>query len=310
VIPLPRKKPSIAAHDVYANIVGADSTLRVYESCWRAFAAWCKTHKRNPLPAAPTTIAAYIDDLATQGRAAATIAKYLAAISVAHRTQEQQPVASGIVKLQWKRIRRRIGTAQHGKRALLVNDIRRIIQALPDDLTGLRDRAVLLFGIASACRRSELAALNIEDLIPVPEGFILNIRKSKTDQEAAGIEKGIPYGQHHETCPVLAIQAWQKAGGFTSGPLFRKIRDGRPAGRMRGDEIAAVIKGGCALAGLDPKLFAGHSLRVGFVTEMGLRRVPLANIMAQTGHKDERMIRRYTRKGTLFLDNPAAQLGL
>jgi hypothetical protein len=45
---------------------------------------------------------------------------------------------------------------------------------------------LLLIGFAGAFRRSELVALNVEDLQEVPEGLRLTLRRSKTDQEGAG----------------------------------------------------------------------------------------------------------------------------
>ena len=47
-------------------------------------------------------------------------------------------------------------------------------------LRGLRNRAVLLLGFAGAFRRSELVALNVEDLEETPEGLLVTIRRGKT----------------------------------------------------------------------------------------------------------------------------------
>jgi site-specific recombinase XerD len=56
----------------------------------------------------------------------------------------------------------------------------------PTDLRGLRDRALLLLGFAAALRRSELVALNVDDIEENAEGILVIIRRSKTDQEGAG----------------------------------------------------------------------------------------------------------------------------
>jgi integrase len=61
--------------------------------------------------------------------------------------------------------------------------------ALADaDMKGLRDRAILLLGFAGAFRRSELVALDATDLEFCEGGMRVHIRRSKTDQEGAGIE--------------------------------------------------------------------------------------------------------------------------
>jgi site-specific recombinase XerD len=43
------------------------------------------------------------------------------------------------------------------------------------NLKGLRDRALLLIGFAGALRRSELVALNIEDIEEAPDGMKITI---------------------------------------------------------------------------------------------------------------------------------------
>jgi hypothetical protein len=51
----------------------------------------------------------------------------------------------------------RIGRRARPKLAARIGILRCIIAAIPDDLRGLRDRALLLVGFAVAFRRSELA---------------------------------------------------------------------------------------------------------------------------------------------------------
>jgi len=68
-------------------------------------------------------------------------------------------------------------------------------------LAGQRDRALLLLGFAGGFRRSELVALDVEDLEQTDNGLRVLIRQTKTDQESEGREVRIPFGQHPETCP-------------------------------------------------------------------------------------------------------------
>ena len=66
----------------------------------------------------------------------------------------------------------------------------------PDTLAGLRDRALLLLGFAAALRRSELVALDVEDLaFDLRRGLLVTIRASKTDQEQAGTQVAVPYAR-------------------------------------------------------------------------------------------------------------------
>ena len=99
-------------------------------------------------------------------------------------------------------------------------------------------------------RRAELAALNVEDLVEVADGFRVLIRRSKTDQERQGQEIAIPHGRHLK--PVATVKAWLAASGITSGPLFRPIsRSGRIRGeaRLTDRSIAEVVKRYAARSG-------------------------------------------------------------
>jgi len=89
------------------------------------------------------------------------------------------------------------------------------------DIRGVRDRALIAFGFASA------VALRVEDLTEVPDGYRVLIRRSKTDQTGEGQEIVIPRGLRIR--PVEAVQAWLQAAGITEG-LERQAdhRSGHP----------------------------------------------------------------------------------
>jgi len=59
--------------------------------------------------------------------------------------------------------------------------------------------------------------------------------------------------------------------------------------------VARAVKRAAAAAGLNPKLFGGHSLRAGYVTEADARGAKVGDIMSQTGHRTQAMITTYTR---------------
>jgi integrase len=63
-------------------------------------------------------------------------------------------------------------------------------------------------------------------------------------------------------------------------------------------------------AGLDPKRYAGHSLRAGLATSAAAAGVEERAIMAQTGHRSVTVARRYIRDGSLFRGNAAGLIGL
>jgi integrase len=252
---------------------------------------------------------------ATRKVAGLTLA--LAAISQVHKAAGfASPRGAAEVQEVMKGIRRSLGVAQVQKAPILLSDLRAMVEALPIGLAGLRDRALLLVGFAGAFRRSELVALDIRDVNFAPEGLEVTLRRSKTDQEGVGRKIGLPYGSNPSTCPVRALQAWLNASapqGTTSGPIFREVRpDGRTVmvAPLTGQSVALIVKKAATGAGLDPAKFSGHSLRAGLATSAAKAGKSERAIMAQTGHRSEKMVRRYIRDASLFDDNAASGIGL
>jgi len=77
-----------------------------------------------------------------------------------------------------------------------------------------RDAALLLVGFATAARRSELVGLAVGDVAAHRvDGLHLRLRTSKTDQEARGTVKAVPYGRDPVTCPPCAYTRSSHATG-------------------------------------------------------------------------------------------------
>lgn len=177
-------------------------------------------------------------------------------------------------------------------------------------LKGKRDKALLLFGFASAMRRSELVALTVEDLEETKRGLLVTLRRSKTDQEGKGQQRVIPFGRRPETCPVKALNAWLDAAGISEGRLFRSVTRHGQVGEesLSGNALAGVVKHYAKRIGLNPDEFAGHSLRAGFITSADEKGRSAAQIMDHTGHKSPAMIRVYTRRTDAFENHAGAGL--
>jgi site-specific recombinase XerD len=174
-------------------------------------------------------------------------------------------------------------------------------------LKGLRDRALLLIGFAGALRRSELVALNIEDIEEVPDGMKITIRHSKTDQEGAGQTIAIPSGKI--ACPVAALKEWITAAGIGSGALFRSVnRHGKVGERLTDQSVSDIVKEHAERLRLDPKQFAGHSLRAGFLTSAASRGASIFKMMDVSRHRSVDTLRGYVRDAELFKDHAGAGL--
>lgn len=262
------------------------------------FAAFCDERGYTTLPADPATVADYLTHLADMGATVATIEQRRAAIANAHKAQASNPCSSELVKETMKGIRRERGIMAKPKAALSRDELRAVVAALPDTLRGKRDRALLLMGWAGAFRRSELVALTVADVDIKRDRLTVTIQRSKTDQEGQGLYKTLPTLPNDPAlCPSKAYTAWINAAGINSGPIFRSIdRWGHVSTGtepMQGNEVARIIKAACKVANIDPRKFAGHSLRSGFVTEATNAGANDGDIMEQTGHKSSATLRRY-----------------
>jgi site-specific recombinase XerD len=288
------------------------NTIRAYRADWSHFEGWCEAHGQISLPATADIVALYVTDLADTHKPA-TLTRRISAISQAHQIAGMEtPTGSAKVRLVMAGIRRTKGTAQTGKTPILVDDLRRMLAGVPGNLLGVRDRVLLLIGFCGAFRRSELVALDAADVAITREGLVVSIRRSKTDQEGEGRKIGIPYASHVETCPVRSLQDWFEKSGITEGPLFRPIdRFGKMASiRLSAAAVADIVKRYAAAVGLDATEFAGHSLRSGLATSAAAAGASERSIMRQTGHRSEKMVRRYIKDGSLFRENAVAVVGL
>ncbi len=205
-------------------------------------------------------------------------------------------------------IRREHGTAALRKAAPIELDPLERLTAPIDTATlaGRRDRALLLLGFAAALRRSELVALDVEDLcFDAARGVRIKIRASKTDQQRAGAAVAVPYARAGNTmCAVRALQTWLSAAGIHRGPVFRRMRRGDTIGeqRLTDQSVALIVKRRAQTAGLPTALLSGHSLRAGYATaaaSAGIEERKIANV---TRHKNLPVLRGYIRAATAFDD--------
>jgi site-specific recombinase XerD len=297
----------IDATMAYAEAEKAESTRRAYESDWCDFAAWCAARGASPLPAHVGIVAAYLSDLADGGRKSSTIGRRAAAI--AHRYKlagHEPPTSAEAVRAVLRGIRRTIGAAPE-KQAATADVLTTMLGCVPTGtLKGKRDRALLSLGFAEALRRSELVALEVGDLALVADGFRLTVRKSKTDQEGEGAEIAIPRG--YRLRPVEAVQTWLAAAEISAGPLFRPVLKG---GRIQPEaltafSVALIVKHYAERAGLDPKNFAGHSLRAGFCTSAAEAGASIFKIAEVSRHASVDVLRGYVRRADLFREHAGA----
>jgi integrase len=285
----------------YKRAAMADNTRHAYAIDCRIFAQWAISRRLRPFPAEPDTLAAFIADQAATGvLAASTISRRVAAIVRVHRAKNWPSPVNEAVREVLAGVRRELGTRPAGRDPLVYEDMRRIIACTdgPDRLA-IRDRALLLLGWYGALRRSELAALRVEDIAETPEGLIIDIPRSKTDQDAAGQQIAVPRGVSAQMCPVAALHAWLDRAHIASGRIFP----------LTGYAIALIVKRRARAAGIDPARVSGHSLRSGALTSAAMAGAGVFKLRELSRHRSTRSLEGYVKRIDLWKDHALIGVG-
>jgi site-specific recombinase XerD len=286
----------------------APATRRAYASDFRLFEVYCDAKGISALPAASETVASYIAAEAQTAKPS-TIGRRLAAIRYAHKLAGlETPTDAEAVRATMRGICRTFGSAKVKKAPAIAARMLSMVAAAPDQLSDLRDHALLLIGFAGAFRRSELVALDVADIEETQAGLLVTICRSKTDQEAMGRTIAIARGDI--ACPVKALREWLDAAGIVSGPLFRPINKSSTvsASRLTCRSVANIVKQFAGRAGFDATIYSGHSLRSGFLTSAAGRGASIFKMRDQSGHKSIDTLRGYVRDAELFKDHAGAGL--
>ena len=288
----------------------ATNTVRAYKSDFKDFCLFCAQNGFKALPSDPKIVSLYLTYLSTKDNKMSTLKRRLVSIGVIHKLKgyyldtKHPSIIENIMG-----IKRRKGSIQKGKKPILINYLKLIIDVIDqekkEEIKKLRDRSIILIGFSGGFRRNEIVALDYEDLDFVPEGLKIDIKRSKTDQFGEGSKKALPYFDNSQYCPVVSLQKWIKISKINSGSLFRRFSKGSKLSenRLTDQTVALLIKAYLQLAGIDSKNYSGHSLRSGFATSAAESGAEERSIMTMTGHKSTEMVRRYIKEANLFKNN-------
>ncbi|MBF9239891.1 tyrosine-type recombinase/integrase [Hymenobacter sp. BT683] len=305
---LPAHLVASSTRYVETGLRGAANTVRAYAGDWKRFTSWCALHRLESLPAPVEALAGFLTELADAGKKVATIQRHAAAIAKAHALAgHDSPTADKKVKVLLKGIAREKKTRIKQAAAFTLASFKRTIRSIDVSTpTGLRNRALLLLGFTGAFRRSELEALNIEDLAFDEEGLVVSLDKSKTNQLGQAEEKAIFYSPDPALCPIRSLQAWLRVLDRTEGCVFVSLRKHQhlTTRRMTTKYINLIVQQYLGAP------YTAHSLRASFVTVSKLHGADDSKVMNQTKHKTSAMIRRYTRLDNVRQHNAAKELGL
>ena len=288
----------------------APNTIRAYQSDFKDFQLFCSKNGFRSLPSEPKIVSLYLTHLSTNEAKMSTLKRRLVSIGVVHKFKghyldtKHPSIIENIMG-----IKRRKGSIQKGKKPILINSLKSIINVIDQSnimkIKKLRDRSIILIGFSGGFRRNEIVSLDYDDLDFVAEGLKINLRRSKTDQFGQGSVKALPYFDNSQYCPVISLERWLETSKITSGSLFRRFTKGTKLSenRLTDQTVALLIKEYLKLAGIDSKNYSGHSLRSGFATSAAESGAEERSIMAMTGHKSTEMVRRYIKESNLFKNN-------
>ena len=287
----------------------ANNTLRAYKSDFKDFGSFCAKHGFDSMPSEPKVVSLYLTHLSANSKIS-TLRRRLVSIGVVHKLKGHYlDTKHPVIIENLMGIKRKKGSIQTGKKPILINHLKQIINVIDDQkiekIKKLRNKALILVGFSGGFRRTELISIDHEDLDFVEEGVKITLRKSKTDQFGEGQVKGLPYFTNEKYCPVTSLKNWIYLSKIKTGPIFRRFAKGSILTRHRltDQSVVLIIKECLKLAGIENQNYSGHSLRSGFATAAAESGADERSIMTMTGHKSTDMVRRYIKEANLFKNN-------
>lgn len=269
----------------------SENTERALRSDLAIYAAWCGERGLSALPGNPTTIAAFVDDMAAS-RAPATVRRYVASISAAHRSiGGGKPSGSELVKQALRRMHRTKGRRQQQAVGLTWPLRERLLDAQGDRLIDARNRALLAVGYDTMLRRSELIELHVADLVvEVDDAATVLVRYGKADPEGRGATVYLAADS------VALLREWLRRAGITDGRMFRSLCRGTVGERLHASQVPRIYKGMAKRAGMTADVIdglSGHSTRVGPAQDMIAYGIGLPAILHAGRWKSATMVNRY-----------------
>lgn len=303
------EKSSSKATRIAATLDAATNanTRAAYEADLRDLFAWQVAQNNQPsLAIDGAEVVEWLDHLANdRGLKIGTLKRRIAALSTAAKLAGvENATKDPIVGRYLAGLARQKGSAERSAKPLVLDELWATLSAFraETDSAAIRDRAILLVGFHGALRRSEIAALRIEDFEANEQGGILTIRQSKGDQTGEG--QTVPIYRRKLWCPVAAIRDLARVLDREDGPLFCEVfRGGRSATvQLWGRSVDAIIRRRTIQAGLEG--YSGHSLRAGFCVSSRLAGASEFAVKRVTRHKHLATLHKYFSRADLFDEDP------
>ena len=313
--------------------LGAANSIRKFDQQMKDVLNWFNLNGRNTKPMHPEDIVQYLSyRMLNFHDKYSTLTSRLSVIKKWH-TLENETVDikdPGIINIL-NGYKRTISVKQKQAPVIPLEVFQAKIRSLGDTPIDRRDKCLLLTGLLGAFRRSELVALNVEDITFFPDKAIIQLKKSKSNQEGRFEEKVLlartpkylftqiakksqpaPLAPPVDRQTILPLQRLTKPlEGLPcpvktlrehieyfflqpKDPLFTSLLWYRhdPAilpERLNDWMVGFIVKK------VFGNTYSAHSLRASFVTISRMAGATDTEIQSQTGHRDGKMLDRYTR---------------
>ena len=284
----------------FKRLEGAYSpnTLRSYFACFQSFEHWACERGYTPIPARPSLVAAYVQSLSPE-LSPATLRNRICAIRKVHALlRYDDPTGDELVNLAIRRARRSMTSRPRQARGITPETLKKMIEVQPDNVTGIRNAALLQLGYEILARRSELTALKLDDVTCLADGTAkIIIRRGKADPYGSG-RSGYLSGQ-----TVNQLQRWLQCRNLNSDWLFQPVYKNVSIPRSISYSTVkrVILKSLEASLVDDVGAYSSHSLRVGSAQELLRRGHSTSTIMRAGGWKSVNVLARYLEEAEINL---------
>ena len=279
----------------------APATAATYSRMLSHYGQFCNIHfpGMHLFPSTQNMVSQFIAKLFLQNLSPSTIASYLSAISFAHKAHNiSDPTDDFIIKKILKGVQNIRG---HSDTRLPITGtiLRKLIDSLPKVITSphhhvmlkamflLAFYAFLRIGeITVKCKR-ETKVLQFTDVTfrygdnKMLEGVDIILKNYKHCDHPKTIF--LPHDMSNNYCPVKALQEYCSIAQHKTGPLFC-FPCGSP---VTHSYFSNCLKSALAFNNLDPKLYKGHSFRIGAATAAAAKNVPVSVIQTMGRWKSD-----------------------
>src|ERR1039457_2461245 len=274
--------------EFFAANIRNKNTREAYARAVGAFLAWCHERGRSFEGIDAVTVATYIECLLADGLAKPTVKQHLAAI----RMLFDWMVTGGLLPFNpAASVRGPKYVIKKGKTPVLTPDEARLLLDSIDvqELSGLRDRALIGVMVYSFGRVSAVVGMNVDDYYQQGKRWWLRLH------EKGGKHHAVPV--HHQAEEYLdAYIAAAELGKEKDSPLWRCMTKERGVGkgRMSRIDVFRMIKRRCRHAELGAAANC-HTFRATGITAYLLNGGTIEGAQAIAAHESPRTTKLYDR---------------